>query len=332
MNSHDATVSVVIPLYNKGKYVERALTSVIAQTYQPYEIIVVDDGSTDDGPEKVLKLNDPRIILIRQENIGPGAARNAGLAMAKGKYVSFLDADDEWLPSFLERGITLLEDETADVRVVCTGRIRYPEKIKSFFDGPDGAYEITDKSTVREVRKIYRFRTNPNFMIMRTDVVRRWGGFFDRYKCLGGEDQYLSLKLIFNEKIGVISSAHGIYHTEASDLSGRGRKTFVPPPFLVHPEALLSLCNPGKQRLFRRFLLILLFDSMKRLAVLGKRETAEKLYATFYQKCPLTIQEQLKFRTLFLIAPLLPLVRRLYRFVKYDILKNDLPRHYSSTR
>ena len=320
MNSHDATVSVVIPLYNKGKYVERALTSVLAQTYQPFEIIVIDDGSTDDGPEKVLKLNDPRIILIRQENRGPGAARNAGLAMAKGKYVSFLDADDEWLPSFLKAGLSLLEDKSADVRVVCTGRIRYPEKMTSFFDGPDGVYKITAKTNIKEVQKIFNFRPSPSFMIMLTEVVKRLGGFFDHYKCLGGEDQYLSLKLLFNERIGIISSAHAIYHTEDSDLSGCRRKTFIAAPALVHPEEILSQCDPSKRRLLKKFLLILLFNNMKRLTVLGERETAGSLYDSFNQKCPLTAQEQLKFKALSFIAPALPLIRKPYRFMKYEIL------------
>lgn len=115
------TVSVIIPLYNKGKYIERALSSVLAQTFPPLEIIVVDDGSTDDGTERVLKLNSSEIILIRQENRGPGAARNIGMAKAMGKYVVFLDADDEWLPSFLETGLSLLEDETANIIVAWTG-------------------------------------------------------------------------------------------------------------------------------------------------------------------------------------------------------------------
>ena len=96
------TVSAVIPLYNKGPYIERALRSALAQTLPLREIIVVDDGSTDDGPDRALRLaqNSTNIKLVRQPNRGPGAARNAGLALAKGKYTAFLDADDEWLPVY----------------------------------------------------------------------------------------------------------------------------------------------------------------------------------------------------------------------------------------
>ena len=100
-------VSVVIPLYNKGPYIARALNSVLAQTFQDFEVIVVDDGSTDDGAAVVRGFDDPRIRLIQQENQGVSAARNRGIEVAQAELVAFLDADDEWLPRFLETIIRL---------------------------------------------------------------------------------------------------------------------------------------------------------------------------------------------------------------------------------
>ena len=98
--------SVIIPLYNKGPYINRALESVIEQTFRDFELIVVDDGSTDDSfkvAQSALKDAEVGHQLIRQENAGVGRTRNNGVMAASGEYICFLDADDWWAPSFLER-------------------------------------------------------------------------------------------------------------------------------------------------------------------------------------------------------------------------------------
>lgn len=95
-------VSVIIPTYNRGAYVAQAIESVLAQKYKDYEIIVVDDGSTDDTGERVIKYGD-RVRYIHQENRGPSAARNTGILHAKGKYIAFCDSDDRFLPGKLEK-------------------------------------------------------------------------------------------------------------------------------------------------------------------------------------------------------------------------------------
>lgn len=95
-------VSVIIPLYNKEQYIIRAINSVLAQISPASEIIIVDDGSTDDGPEHVNNVVSDKIRFISQTNQGVSAARNNGIKSASNELVAFLDADDEWLPNHLE--------------------------------------------------------------------------------------------------------------------------------------------------------------------------------------------------------------------------------------
>jgi glycosyltransferase involved in cell wall biosynthesis len=97
----DFHFTVVIPLFNKAKFIRAALESVLAQTHPAREILVVDDGSSDDGPAIVSGLGAGQVRLIRQTNAGPGLARNRGIEEAKQPWVAFLDADDLWLPDHL---------------------------------------------------------------------------------------------------------------------------------------------------------------------------------------------------------------------------------------
>lgn len=103
-----ALVSCIIPTHNYGRFLAEALDSVFAQTWQPIEVIVVDDGSTDRTPE-ILDRYRGRLTVIRQEQRGPAAARNAGVADSRGAYLSFLDADDIWHPDKLRRQADLLD-------------------------------------------------------------------------------------------------------------------------------------------------------------------------------------------------------------------------------
>lgn len=99
---HPPVISIVMPLYNKETEVERAIQSALAQSFRDYELIIVDDGSTDRGPEIAAATGDSRIRMIHQENAGVSAARNRGIEEARADLVAFLDADDEWKPDFLE--------------------------------------------------------------------------------------------------------------------------------------------------------------------------------------------------------------------------------------
>lgn len=102
-------ISIVVPLYNKRSFIARALDSILAQTFDDFEIIVIDDGSTDGSSEVVKKYNDQRIRMITQKNMGVSAARNHGIEAANSDLIAFLDADDEWCPEFLYNILILRE-------------------------------------------------------------------------------------------------------------------------------------------------------------------------------------------------------------------------------
>jgi glycosyltransferase involved in cell wall biosynthesis len=95
--------SILVPVFNAGAYLDRTIASVRAQTWTEFELIVVDDGSTDDAVDRACSIRDPRLRVIRQSNQGAPAALNRGLAVASGEFVALLDADDLWAPNKLER-------------------------------------------------------------------------------------------------------------------------------------------------------------------------------------------------------------------------------------
>ena len=106
-------VSVITPCYNGSKYISETILSVISQTYSNWEMIIIDDGSTDDSANIINSYiaTDPRIFLIQQDNKGSAAARNTGIKHAKGRYIALLDADDLWEPDFLKEQISFMQEK-----------------------------------------------------------------------------------------------------------------------------------------------------------------------------------------------------------------------------
>lgn len=119
------TVSIVLPTYNRVALIGRSIRSVLNQTYRDFELIVVDDGSTDATMEEVQRIHDPRMRTIRiAENRGAGAARNVGMRHAAGRFVAFQDSDDEWVPVKLERHMRVFETCAPTVGVVYSDMLR----------------------------------------------------------------------------------------------------------------------------------------------------------------------------------------------------------------
>jgi len=266
----EMTVSVVIPLYNKAPYFKRTLESIQAQTFPDYEVIVVDDGSTDDGARLVDALRDPRFRLIVRENGGPGRARNRGLREASGQYVAFLDADDEWLPGFLATSIRLMEQHESGVAAVCLGYFEYPsgqsmEPLWRRRGLVPGVCRLAPESAPGWAVSLLAYMS-PWSTLLNTDVVRRWGGFFDRRKCLYAEDSFLWLKILLNERVCVSLEPLVCYHREASALTNNLGGPRPIEPFLTDPEEIIATCPPELSELLAR---ILAYRALKTACMLG---------------------------------------------------------------
>jgi glycosyltransferase involved in cell wall biosynthesis len=120
-------LSVLIPTRNFGQFIGEAVASVLSQDVAGLEVLVIDDGSTDDTEEQLARITDPRLRAIRLSHVGVGAARNHGLSVARGRYIAFLDADDRWRPGKLRRQLALLESEPS-VGFVFTNFVRFDEQ------------------------------------------------------------------------------------------------------------------------------------------------------------------------------------------------------------
>lgn len=173
-------VSVLVPVYNGAALIARCLESVLAQEGRfLVELLVIDDGSTDDTIAVVQGLRQARLRLLAQENQGPAAARNAGLAQATGSYVAFLDADDYWRPGFLAQTASFLETHPETVAVSVGQLHKFPGK-------PDGIVPrfLEDYSQPRVPQILDSFfdfwaRYNhvcTGSVLMRTDSARQTGG------------------------------------------------------------------------------------------------------------------------------------------------------------
>ena len=117
-------VSVIIPTYNYGRFLGEAVKSVLGQTFQDLECIIVDDGSSDETDQVLSSFSDQRLVITSTPRLGVSAARNRGLDLSRGSLIAFLDADDRWRPGKLESQVAILSDEP-DVGMVFTNFVRF---------------------------------------------------------------------------------------------------------------------------------------------------------------------------------------------------------------
>jgi len=270
-------ISVIIPLYNKGKYIARALDSVLTQTFEDFEVIVVNDGSMDDGPDIVRTYHDPRLRMIKQANAGPGSARNRGIKETTAPYLAFLDADDEWLPDFMAiylDGLKTNSDCDLVVGPYFEGDLRTDKSvIWKNFGVEKGPWRLPNNVSHTDLHTYLTMLHTCTFLCKR-DVVYKYGGFYSKRECKRGEDRYLQLQLLLNHKIYRIMEPLMWYHTEAFGISTI--KAFPKPlvPILTDPEPIQANCPEVYREALEQYLASLALYSAHEYSNSNGRSTA----------------------------------------------------------
>lgn len=241
--------SVIMPLYNKAPYVRKAVESVVGQTYRDWELVVVDDGSSDGSGEVVAGVADARIRIIRQENAGVGVARNRGVADSSAPYICFLDADDWWEPTFLEEMAGLIERHP-DAGIYGTGY--YIVKNGKKRVAPIGVEEGFSEGEINYCRVYAKTLCMPLTSItvaMPRTVFDEAGGFPTSIKL--GEDFLLWVRVALTYKVVLLNKPLASYNQDV-DVTFRGTHHLHPPEkhmlwHLGEYEPLEATCPDYKQ-------------------------------------------------------------------------------------
>lgn len=212
-----ALVSIIIPAYNAAKYLPESVNSALAQTYSEREIIIVDDGSTD-GTSQILGEYGDSIRVVVQTNQGSAAACNAGVAVAKGEWIAFLDADDVWLPEKLARQIEHCgKTAISHTDSVCFGEALHFEVRRSSFEPPYSGKVLKELMIRNFITK--------STVLMRHQVFQDIGGFDPSY--IAVEDWPFFLKVCAEHELGYLPEALVRYRVHKKSKSMQGRKTLA---------------------------------------------------------------------------------------------------------
>ena len=207
MSALPPKVSVIVTTYNRAGLLPRAVESVMAQTYGDFEVLVVDDCSTDDTPTVIAGFADPRIRAFRHDaNRGQSAARNLGITEAQGKYLAFLDDDDEFVPTRLEEQVALLEASPPDTALVYGWMERCDDAtgeraggVGSRFNGDVFEFALTGRNIATTLT-----------ILVRTAVAREVGGF--REDLAIGEDPFFIACTAQRYKVACLPQVVSVYH------------------------------------------------------------------------------------------------------------------------
>lgn len=246
-------ISVVIPLYNKEQSIASTLQTVLKQTYQDFEIVIVNDGSTDYSVEEVAKVLDPRIRLIHQSNAGVSAARNRGIEEARGEYIAFLDADDIWKPDYLKNQYELTLKYPECSVFACNYEFKDTQRKvtstiirKLSFKGVDGIL-----SNYFEVASCSHPPLWTSAVMVKKSAIQSINGFPIGIK--SGEDLLTWARLAVQEKIAYSKKTLSIFcESKSFTDKSKAEMRYGSEEFVL--QALLDLYNKKENALYKEHL------------------------------------------------------------------------------
>jgi glycosyltransferase involved in cell wall biosynthesis len=236
-------VSVVIPTFNRAIWLMEALKSVREQSFQDFEIVVADDGSTDGTWERIKQLQgeDPRVRYVRQENRGPSAARNLGISAARGEFIALLDSDDLWLPEKLARQMAAFDADPSAGVVYCKFAFitESGEPLERDWPRPQVRGDLYVDLMYANV--IYG---SDSAVVMRTADLRRAGGFDERLHAVEDQDLWrrlsLSHRFVLLDEVLVLVRVHPASIQQNIDAMALGMLRHVTKLFLETPPQYRS--------------------------------------------------------------------------------------------
>lgn len=284
----DFTIAAVIPLHNKGRFIERAIESVLAQTQPVDEIIVVDDASTDDGPKRLSRFrDDPRLKVLQRSEPGPGgyAARNLAIRSASSRWIGFLDADDTWKSGFVAEiaGLAARADErtgclfTGHEKIWSDGRVardRY-----SLRHPQEHARPLDFEAFVSEWLAIGMSPIWTSACAIRRDVLLEIG-MFPEGRCRLGGDKDTWLRTLAGTNALSSPRPCATYHTVTENQVTRTETFNSRPCLLASVEALLAGATGRRRRLLMQLLNL---EAFEQALVAGARaRVLPEVYRGFY--------------------------------------------------
>lgn len=196
-------ISIIIPCYNAGNYIKKAIDSAINQTYQDFEIIIIDDGSTDNSKQVISQFSDSRIKYIYQENQGVSVARNKGIELSHGEFIAFLDADDIWHPEKLKIQLDFLE-KNPDISFVYSNITMIEESTGAKFTKTFNNFK-TQKNLIKNLILTPFNTPSPCTVIVKKSCLFESGLFDPKIK--NGEDLDLWLRIAMHSNFYCINKS-----------------------------------------------------------------------------------------------------------------------------